>query len=144
MSLRVLGFAVAEGPILLLDLDQVDEDILAAYIEALVQPIGDRLVEGTLLVERSPLVERQLDEDAVLGPSNAEVIRVGDEPVFRMLGDDLEAVVLRRIQGCDHGIVDNLAKCAAIIGRLAPNEIDASDLHATTPFLLRLTARVGS
>src|SRR5262245_65569288 len=142
MSLRVLGFAVAEGPILLLDLDQVDEDILAAYIEALVQPISDRLVEGALLVERSSLVERQLDEDAVLGPSNAEVIRVGDEPVFRMLGDDLEAVVLRRIQGRDHGIVDHLADGAAIIGRLAPNEIDASERHVTTPFPVNPTAGV--
>src|SRR5262245_64304646 len=88
ISLRVLGFAVAEGPILLLDLDEVDEHVLAPHIEAPVQPIDDRLVEGPLLVERSSLVERQLDEDAVLGPSDAEVIRVGDEPIFRVLGDD--------------------------------------------------------
>src|SRR5262245_54356827 len=94
ISLRVLGFAVAEGPILLLDLDEVDEHILAAHIEALVQTIGDRLVESALLVERSPLVERQLDEDALLRPWDTEVIRVGDEPLFRMLGDDLKAVVL--------------------------------------------------
>src|SRR5262245_44200416 len=140
MSLRVLGFAVAEGPILLLDLDEVDEHVLAEHIEAPLQSIGDRLVESTLLVERSPLVERQLDEDAVLGPSDAEVTRVGDEPVVRMLGDDLEAVVLRRIQGGDHGIINHLADGAAIIGRLAPYEIDASERHATTPFPLNPTA----
>ena len=53
-----------------------------------------------------------------------------------MLGDDLEAVVLRRIQGRDHGIVDHLTDGAAIIGWLAPDEIDASERHATTPFPL--------
>src|SRR5262245_6429918 len=130
ISLRVLGFAVAEGPILLLDLDEVDEHVLAAHIEALVQSIGDGLVEGALLLERSSLVERQLDEDAVLGPPDTKVVLVGDEPVLRMLSDDLEAVVLRRIQCRDHGIVDDLADGAAIVGRLAPNEIDASERHA--------------
>jgi hypothetical protein len=62
---RVLRLAVAERPVLLAHLDEVDEHVFAPQLQALVQAVGQRLVEGALRVQRPAFVERDLDDDAV-------------------------------------------------------------------------------
>jgi len=53
----VLRDAVAEGPVLLLDLDEIDESVLARESDALVQPVDDCLVESLLDLDPPSLVE---------------------------------------------------------------------------------------
>src|SRR5262245_49987479 len=50
-----------------------------------------------------------------------------------MLRDDLEAIVLGRVQGGDHRIVHHSSDGAAIIGRVALSEIDSSERHFSAP-----------
>jgi hypothetical protein len=45
--------AIAERPVLPLDLDEADKDILPTEAERPGEPVGDRLVERLLLVERA-------------------------------------------------------------------------------------------
>jgi L-rhamnose isomerase len=71
--LDVWGLAIPERPVLFLDFHQVDEDVLATKLEALVQSIHHRLIEGALLIDRSSLAQRQLNEDAVLGSRNTDM-----------------------------------------------------------------------
>ena len=53
------------------------------------------------------LVERDLDDHAVRGALNPEIIGIGDEIHRRMLRDDLEAIILRNIDGADHRFVND-------------------------------------
>jgi hypothetical protein len=62
----VLRFPVPERPVFLLHLDEINEHVLRPKIEALMQSGRDSLVEGALLIEGSPLVERQLNDYAIL------------------------------------------------------------------------------
>src|SRR5258708_17143266 len=90
----VLRDAVAEGPVLLLHLDEIDEDILAPEPDAFVQPIGDRLVEGLLDLDRATFVEGELDDQRVCAAFDAEIGRIDDQDFARVLGNRLEAIVL--------------------------------------------------
>src|SRR6185503_14740446 len=65
-SSRVLGLAIAEGPVLLGNVDQRDEHVLTPQAQTRVQAISDGLVEGFLLLNRAACVQRQLDETQFL------------------------------------------------------------------------------
>jgi hypothetical protein len=49
---RVLGNAVAEGPVFLLHLNKADENVLTSEAHALVQSVGDCFVEGFFDLDR--------------------------------------------------------------------------------------------
>src|SRR6478672_9115830 len=93
----VLRLAVAERPVLLFDLDQVDEHVFAPQVEALVQTVRDHPVEGALLLEGTPLAERDPDQDAVLGSCNTEVVRIDRQFGGGMRGDHLKTIALRDV-----------------------------------------------
>src|SRR5258705_7431161 len=99
-----------------------------------MQSVRNRLVEGTLLVDRPAFVERHLHEDAVLGAPDAEIIRIDDEVIGRMLRDDLEAVVPRGVELCDHGLIDDPADRAPIVCRFALYGIDTCERHDDAPW----------
>lgn len=123
---RVLSFAVPKGPVLLTDLDETDKHVLATQLHTLLQSIGNRLVERFLLFDGSTVVEGDLNEDAIGRASDAQVAGVDAEIFGWMLIDDLEAVILGHIQRRAHRVVDDFAHGAAIIGWLAPSEIDSN------------------
>ena len=54
LSRRVLGFALADGPVLSPYIDEVDEDILGADARCPCEPVDDRLVDRLLLAGRWP------------------------------------------------------------------------------------------
>src|SRR5215813_5732074 len=109
----VLGDTVAERPVLFLDLDQVDKHVLHAHVKLPVQPLGKRFVKMLLRFERAPLVQRDLDEDHAVAPGDVEIIRVVDEPGLIMLGDDLEIILGRHLDGLHHRTVDGVADFSA-------------------------------
>jgi hypothetical protein len=94
----VLRLAVTEGPVLLLHLDKIDDDIFAPQSQTLMQAVGHSLVEGALHIKSPPLVHRHLNDDCVLGTLDSQVSRIDDQATGRVLGNDLEAVVLRSFQ----------------------------------------------
>src|SRR4051794_9005952 len=94
-SSRILGLADAKGTILLATLDSRDAHVLAAQAQPRVQAGGNGRVEAFLLLHRTARVQRQLDEDAILGPLDAKVVLVGDVALWGVLLNDLEAVILR-------------------------------------------------
>src|SRR5215213_10434455 len=63
---RVRGEAVAEGPVFLLHLDQVDEHVLGAHAELALQAFGQRLVEKALLFQAAPFAQRDLNRDEAI------------------------------------------------------------------------------
>src|SRR5262249_14543926 len=82
----VLRLSVAEGPVLLLHLDQGNEHVLLPETEALVQTVRDRPVERLLQLGAPALVEDDLDEDAVRAALDAEIGPVDDQLFGRVLG----------------------------------------------------------
>ena len=100
--------------------------VLATQLHTLLQSIGNRLVERFLLFDGSTVVEGDLNEDAIGRASDAQVAGVDAEIFGWMLIDDLEAVILGHIQRRAHRVVDDFAHGAAIIGWLAPSEIDSN------------------
>src|SRR5207245_4878396 len=77
--LRVLSFAVSEGPVLLADLDKTDKHVLATQLHTLLQSIGNGLVERFFLLDRSTVVECDLNEVAIGRTSDNHVAGVDDE-----------------------------------------------------------------
>src|SRR5260370_11548307 len=71
--LRVLRLAIAKRPVLLLHLHQADDDVLATKPHCFVESVGQCLIEGSLDVDASPLIECHLDQDRFLAPLNAEI-----------------------------------------------------------------------
>ena len=62
----VLRLSVTERPVFLLYLDKTDERVLRPEIQMLMQSHRHGLVEGALLIDRSALVQSQLNNHAVL------------------------------------------------------------------------------
>jgi hypothetical protein len=63
---RVLGKAVAEGPVFFLHLDKADKNVLTPEANALVQSVGDFLIESFLDFDGPPLIEGELDDQRIL------------------------------------------------------------------------------
>src|SRR5215471_17427807 len=76
---RVLGDAIAEGPVLLDDLDEIHEDVLLPDARLLGEVPRDRGEEILLLLEAAAVRHRDLDEHDAVGPRDTEVMRVEDE-----------------------------------------------------------------
>ena len=127
--LRILSNSIPERPILFLNLYEIDEYVLGTKPQSGMESVGHGLVERFLLLDGSTGVERQLDKDAILSASNAKIVFVGDQRADRMLGDDLETVVLGRFQGLDHRLIDDVADRATIFGGLSLDEINACERH---------------
>src|SRR6267154_4142450 len=90
---RLLCDTAAERPVLLGDLDQVDDDILAPHVQPGMEVVGDALEERLLHLDSAAGIQRDLDQDDIGRVTVAE-IAVGDVEFFRgMFGDDLEFVV---------------------------------------------------
>ena len=62
----ILGFTVAEGPVLLLNLDQADQDILWPQPRVNCQPFYNFRVEGLLLIVGPRVVGSDLDGTVAL------------------------------------------------------------------------------
>src|SRR5712691_9538643 len=128
---RVLCDAVAEGPVLLLRLDEVDEDVLGAHARRLAQTRRDAREQRFANLDAPARTERDLDEDDAVGPRDAEVAGVVDQSRLVVLGEDLEAILLGNSDGLDHRAVDRLRERAAELRRRALAQGDADEWHDT-------------
>jgi microcompartment protein CcmK/EutM len=134
----VLGNAIAERPVLLGHLDQVDEDVLLAQTEAHIQSVGDGFVEGALLFHGPAAAQRHLDQHAVGRSMDAEIVRITNQVVSVVLGNDLEPIVVRHVDGGAHGLVYDIADCAPIRRGLPFPEIDANERHRSLLYHCRM------
>jgi hypothetical protein len=66
-----------------------------------------------------------MDEENVVGALDVEVLRIIDEPVAGVFGENLEAIVFRHIQSLAHSIVNGVADEVFLLRRSA-------DLHGNT------------
>src|ERR1700726_4503032 len=98
----VLSDAVAERPVLLLYLDEIDENVLAPETDALVQPISDCFVESLFDLDCPSLVEGELDDERVRGSFDVEIGWIDEQGLARVLGNHLETIILRCVERRDH------------------------------------------
>ncbi len=105
----VLHLAVAERPVFLRHLDQVDHDVLQPHAELRVQVVRDSAVERLLHFHRASLVQRDLDEHDPRRVLDSKVFLRVNELVPAVPGDDLEFVVARHVDHVDHRLVDQFA-----------------------------------
>src|ERR1700756_4048125 len=124
----VLRLAIAEGPVLLLDLDKTDEDVFLAHARRLRESICDRLVELLLLLDGAAFVPGDLDDDEIIGAGDAEIVRGVLEIVGIVLIDDLEAVV-HGPADAEHRVIDGAADLLAIGRILALAKVDTNEWH---------------
>jgi hypothetical protein len=94
----------------------LDEDILAPQRKTLVQTICYRFVKALFLFDRSPFVERQLDEYAICGSLDTEISGIKNEAFGWMFCDYLETIILGDVQDSDHRFVDYLTDGSSVIG----------------------------
>jgi hypothetical protein len=111
---------MAERPVFRKHLDQVDENILGAQARILGQPFGDAPIKLLLLCRRTRVADGDLDLDQIVAAPDAEIVRVIDEIVFVMFGQDHETVAFGNIEGLAQGLIDTFKNGLAVGGGLAP------------------------
>src|ERR1700728_2882718 len=118
-ALAVLGFAVAERPILFADFDQIDQDVFPAKLQFLMEAIRYRLVKALLGLERAAGVEGDLQKDAVVRPLDVQVraVELQTRPV--MFGDHCKAIVLGDAERIHHRAVHDLSDSLAVFRAFA-------------------------
>src|SRR6185436_342744 len=126
---RVGSHTVTERPVLFRDLDQVDPPVFAPQRDRGVEVVGDAPVERALLFQRAAAGERDLDNHQVARARDAEVHRVVHQVARLVLGDELEAIERRHVDGLDQRAVDGLAHLAPVGLGLALNERNADERH---------------
>jgi hypothetical protein len=114
-SLNVLGVAVTEGPILLRDFHQVDEDIFPSNLYFFVEAVRECLIEALLQLSGAAAVQCDLKNDAVVRPMYAEILAIDWQARLRVLGDYLKAVVCRHIENLHQGPVKDLADLSTVL-----------------------------
>src|SRR5262249_58102879 len=128
---RVLGDAIAEGPVLLDDLDEVDEDVLQPDARLLGEIPSDRGEEILLLVEAPAERHRDLNEHDAVRARDAEIVPVEHEAAREVTVQDLEAVLRRDPDRLDEGAVHAVADQGELVGRAAIQGVDAHERHAS-------------
>src|SRR4051794_35305559 len=83
---RVRRETVAERPVLLLDLDEIDEHVLRAHAQLALQALGEGLVEEAFLFQAATFGQGDLDGDKAVGAWDVHVAPVEHERVARVLG----------------------------------------------------------
>src|SRR5262249_56011028 len=101
-SSGVLRQALAERPILLFHLHQVDEDVVGPQSGVSRQPLGDAGKQPELLRHAAGIADGELDDGQGIGVFVAEVARrVHDLATRCMFADDLKQILLRHVEGFD-------------------------------------------
>src|SRR6202020_1747008 len=139
-SSGVLRDPIAERPVLFLDFDEHNKDVLTTEAECGREPVGDRLVKRLLLLDRPALVPGDLDNHQVLGAADVEIVRIEDEILRIVLTDHLKAVILRHADA-DQRFMYDAADRLAISSLLAFAEIDANERHGLFPDFCAPAAR---
>src|ERR1700745_3217214 len=129
---RVRSDTIAEGPVLLLDLDEVDQDVLAPESDSCVKAVGDGLVERLLLRRRPAFIPGNLDNHEICPARDAEIFRIELETVSFVLSNDLEAVFFRNADA-DKRVIDDATDLLAVGCILAFTDIDSNERHIFSP-----------
>src|SRR5207249_253204 len=128
-SLRVLAFAVTEAPVFPDDFDEIDEQLPRLEARLLRQQLGRACIEVAFLFRLPASAQGDLHQYDVIGPVDAEITGVVDDPAGVVLGEDLEAVVFGHGKRLDHRLVDAISDRAAVIGRLPSRKGNADEGH---------------
>jgi hypothetical protein len=72
----VLGYAVTVRPVLLFDLNQINEDVFAPEPNRRVKTVGNRFVERFFLFRIPPFVPGDLDDHEVVGAMDTDIIGI--------------------------------------------------------------------
>src|SRR5258706_13807835 len=129
---RVRSDTIAEGPVLLLDLGEVDQDVLAPESDSCVKAVGDGLVERLLLRRRPAFIPGNLDNHEICTALDAEIFRIELETVSFVLCNDLEAVFFRDTDA-DKRVIDDATDLLAVVCILTFTDIDSNERHLFYP-----------
>src|SRR5262245_15238719 len=125
----VLCLAVAERPVLLVHLHQVDEHVLRPDARTVGQTFDDGAIQLLLLCDGARVADRELEDDEVVAAVDPGIVRIEIEAVGVMLAHQHEAVIERDLEGFAHGGVDAVADGLAVLRRLAPPKRNANEWH---------------
>src|ERR1700727_1530063 len=129
----VRGLAIAHGPVCWLNCHEVEEDVLPPHLQLLVQLVYNGLVERGLLFRARNVQKNQLDEDAVLRSSDAQIVRVKEEVLRLVFSDGLETI-LGHPQALDHLVVHDVRDGSAVFRRLTFDEVNSCEWHDACSF----------
>src|SRR5918994_479086 len=131
---RVRSHAVAERPVLLRHLDQIDPYVLRTQPDRAAEVVGDAPVQRALLLERAASAQRDLDDHQVARACDAQIHRVVDQVARLVLRDELEAVEPGHRNGFDQREVDRVAHLAPVGLGPTLDERDADERHDAVLF----------
>src|ERR1700722_11322606 len=127
-TIDVRGHAVAHGKAGGVAGQEVKKAAPPPYLQLLLQLVYDRLVERGFLLRARDVEENQLNEDAVFGPVETEVVGVEKEVLRLVFRDGLKSI-FGHAQTFDHLVVHDVCDGAAVFHRLALDEVDSCEWH---------------
>ena len=110
---------MAEGPVLLGHLDDVDEHVLGPQAWALAQQLRGARKQCLFLLQAARVVGGDLDEHHVVAAGHAQVRGAVAEVGGVVLGDGHELVVLGHVEGLAQGAVQRVKDRLPVGRRLA-------------------------
>src|SRR6185295_16777526 len=128
-SRQLPGLAFAKRPVLFVDEDHVDHDVVRAYAELAGEFVGDLPVESKLQFFGVTDGAGHLDQDEVRRPIHVKEVPIIDEILWRVLIDNNEAVAIRSLKNTDNPFIHNVSEFGAIVCRFAFDQIDTCKRH---------------
>src|SRR5580700_152732 len=91
----------AVKPVFLHHFDQIDEDVFCPQPETFMQGVSYSLVKSLFHLHGAPGIQGDLQENAIVGAMDSQVIRIKLQAGLRMLPDYLETVIFRSAEYID-------------------------------------------
>ena len=98
-----------------------------------MQAFGDGFEQQLLFLHRAPFADGDLNEHHAITALDPQILRVVDEMLTVVLGEDLEVVVLGHIDTTAQGSVDVLADAFGESGVGVLLDIDANQWNGKAP-----------
>ncbi|RXH56161.1 hypothetical protein GRAN_3018 [Granulicella sibirica] len=114
----------AQRPVLFWNFDEIDEDIFPLNLDGSVQSVGNSFIEPFFKLKTDSNTECDLNEDAVIGSVNPEIVAVKRHLIDRMHVDSLEPIVLRNLEDIQQRAAYNLSDRSLILRRLPDDHIN--------------------
>lgn len=129
ISRYVLRLVTAERAILFWNFDQIDEDIFPPDLDGFVQSVRNGLIEALFECKTASTIERDLNEDTVIGAVDAEVVAVKRHLLNWMFRDDLEPAMFGCSENIHQSVLYDLSNLLVVFAGLSDNHLDPNEQH---------------
>src|ERR1700730_17094484 len=133
LRVHVLRVAVAEGPVLPRNFDEIDDEILRTKARRIREDFGHALEKLALLLRLAAGAHGDLNEDDAVGALDTKIAWVVEQILRGILVDCLEAIIGRNGERFDHGTMNAAGDGLAIRRGRTLAKRNADERHGGSP-----------